>query len=116
MADLQPLVFWTDASCYEAQGIAAIAVVDQTKKVVASRVIDGCRSSVGAEIEALKLGMRLARHLRPPIELRSDSTGAVNALTPPNGVTISYVRRRDNLADDAAHSLAREALAEGKKG
>jgi hypothetical protein len=44
-----------------------------------------------------------------PVELRTDSTGAAKALTPPKGVSITWVRRHENLADGAAHRLALDA-------
>jgi len=112
MPELQPMVLWVDASCYEDQELAAVAVVDRTKKVVASQLLRSCRSSMGAEIEAVKLGLRFARYMRLPVELRTDSTGAAKALTPPRGVSITWVRRHENLADGAAHALAVAAISE----
>lgn len=110
----EPLIFWTDGSCYEHCAVAGIAVVDHRSVcILATQVLWGCRSAFEAELEAIRLAFRLCRYLNHPqqIEVRSDCRPAVDGLTAPSGVRLCHGYRGDNKAHKTARAVGRKAAA-----
>jgi ribonuclease HI len=111
----EPLIFWTDASCYDTGGgaVAGIAVVDhRTARILATQVLWGCCSSFKAELEAIRLAFGLCRDLHPQqVEVRSDCQSAVAALTAPSGVRLCHGYRGDNKAHKTARRVGKNAAA-----
>lgn len=107
----EPLILWTDASCYEnvADGVAGIAVANRAGEALATQILWGCRSAASAEIEAVRLAFRLCRHIDAEVEIRSDSLTAIRNLTAPKGIHLCHGYRGDNTAHDHARKTAREA-------
>jgi hypothetical protein len=112
----EPLIFWTDGSCFEHCAVAAIAVVDhRSASVLATQVLWGCRSAFEAELEAIRLAFRLCLYIAHPqqIEVRSDCRPAVTdgRLTVPSGVRLRHGYRGDNKAHRTARELGKKAAA-----
>lgn len=112
----EPLIFWTDGSCFERCAVAAIAVVDHhSASVLATQVLWGCRPAFEAELEAIHLALRLCRYIgySQQIEVRSDCRPAVTdgRLVVPRGVRLRHGYRGDNKAHKTAREVGKRTAA-----